>query len=53
MAELDNIASQLLKSASEADKIYAKTRDQSEKDKATRLRVIVQNLKILRLGPQT
>ena len=50
MAELDNIASQLLKSASEADKNYAKTRDQSEKDKATRLRVIVQNLKTLTLG---
>jgi len=50
MAELDNIASQLLKSASEADKIYSKTRDQSEKDKATRLRVIVQNLKTLTLG---
>ena len=50
MAELDNIASQLLKSASEADRNYAKTRDQSEKDKATRLRVIVQNLKTLTLG---
>lgn len=50
MAELDNIASQLLKSASEADKNYAKTRDQSEKDKATRLRVIVQNLKNITLG---
>jgi hypothetical protein len=50
MAELDNIASQLLKSASEADKIYSKTRDQSQKDKATRLRVIVQNLKTLTLG---
>jgi hypothetical protein len=50
MAELDNIASQLLKSASEADKIYSKTRDQSQKDKATRLRVIVQNLKTLVLG---
>ena len=50
MAELDNIASQLLKSASEADKIYSKTRDQSQKDKATRLRVIVQNLKTVVLG---
>jgi hypothetical protein len=50
MAELDNIASQLLKSANEADKNYAKTRDQSEKDKATRLRVIVQNLKNIVLG---
>jgi hypothetical protein len=50
MAELDNIASQLLKSASEADKNYSKTRDQSEKDKATRLRVIVQNLRNITLG---
>ena len=50
MAELDIIASELLKSANEADKNYAKTRDQSQKDKATRLRVIVQNLKTLTLG---
>lgn len=50
MTELENIASQLLKSANEADKNYAKTRDQSQRDKATRLRVIVQNLKTLTLG---
>ena len=50
MAELDIIASELLKSANEADKNYAKTRDQSQRDKATRLRVIVQNLKTLTLG---
>tara|TARA_R110000868_G_scaffold222194_1_gene474063 strand:- start:49 stop:885 length:837 start_codon:yes stop_codon:yes gene_type:complete len=50
MAELENIASELLKSANEADLNYKKTRDQSQKDKATRLRVIVQNLKTLTLG---
>lgn len=50
MTELENIASELLKSANEADRIYAKTREQSQKDKATRLRVIVQNLKNLTLG---
>ena len=50
MAELDNIASELLKSANEADKIYAKTRDQSQRDKAVRLRRIVENLKNIVLG---
>ena len=50
MTQLENIASELLKSANEADLNYKKTRDQSQKDKATRLRVIVQNLKTLTLG---
>lgn len=50
MTQLENIASELLKSANEADLNYKKTRDQSQKDKATRLRVIVQNLKTLTFG---
>lgn len=45
MAELDNIASELLKSAIEADLIYKKTRDKAQKDKAVRLRKIVENLR--------
>lgn len=45
MAELDNIASELLKSAIEADLIYKKTRDKAQKDKAVRLRRIVENLR--------
>jgi hypothetical protein len=50
VTQLENIASELLKSANEADRNYAKTRDQSQKDKATRLRVIVQNLQNVVLG---
>lgn len=50
MTQLENIASELLKSANEADLNYKKTRDQSQKDKATRLRVIVQNLQNIVLG---
>jgi hypothetical protein len=49
MAELDNIASELLKSANEADLIYKRTRDQSQRDKAVRLRRIVENLKTIDL----
>lgn len=47
MAALDNIASELLKSANEADLIYKKTRDQAQRDKAVRLRRIVENLKLI------
>lgn len=50
MAALDNIASELLKAAIEAEKIYAQTRDQKQKDKAVRLRVVVQNLRNIVLG---
>lgn len=50
MTQLENIASQLLKAANEADRNYIKTRDQSQKDEATRLRVIVENLKNITLG---
>ncbi len=47
MAALDNIASELLKSANEADLNYKKTRDQAQRDKAVRLRRIVENLKAI------
>ena len=47
MAALDNIASELLKSANEADLIFKKTRDQAQRDKAVRLRRIVENLKLI------
>jgi len=47
MAALDVIASELLKSAREADLKYKKTRDQAERDKAIRLRKIVENLKLI------
>lgn len=47
MAALDNIASELLKSANEADLIFKKTRDQAQRDKAVRLRRIVENLKAI------
>ena len=50
MAALDNIASELLKSANEADLIFKKTRDQAQRDKAVRLRRIVENLRNLTLG---
>ena len=50
MAALDNIASELLKSANEADLIYKKTRDQAQRDKAVRLRRIVENLRQLTFG---
>jgi len=50
MAALDNIASELLKSANEADLIYKKTRDQAQRDKAVRLRRIVENLRLLVFG---
>jgi hypothetical protein len=50
MAALDNIASELLKSANEADLNYKKTRDQAQRDKAVRLRRIVGNLKNVVLG---
>jgi len=50
MAALDVIASELLKSAREADLKYKKTRDQAERDKAIRLRKIVENLKLIPLG---
>jgi hypothetical protein len=50
MAALDNIASELLKSAKEADLNYKKTRDLAERDKAIRLRKIVENLKLIPLG---
>lgn len=50
MAALDTIASELLKSANEADLNYKKTRDQTQLDKAVRLRRIVENLKNLTLG---
>jgi len=47
MAALDVIASELLKSAREADLKYKKTRDLAERDKAIRLRKIVENLKLI------
>lgn len=50
MAALDNIASELLKSANEADLNYKKTRDQAQRDKAVRLRKIVENLRLLVFG---
>jgi len=50
MAALDNIASELLKSANEADLNYKKTRDQAQRDKAVRLRRIVENLRNLTFG---
>jgi len=50
MAALDVIASELLKSAREADLNYKKTRDLAERDKAIRLRKIVENLKLIPLG---
>lgn len=50
MAALDNIASDLLKSAIEAELNYKKTRDQAQKDKAVRLRRIVENLRQLVFG---
>ena len=50
MAALDNIASELLKSANEADLNYKKTRDQAQRDKAVRLRRIVENLRQLVFG---
>ncbi len=51
MAALDIIASELLKSANEADLNYKKTRDQAQRDKAVRLRKIVENLKLLTTNP--
>lgn len=53
MAALDNIASELLKSANEADLIYKRTRDQAQRDKAVRLRRIVENLKAISAGGLT
>lgn len=53
MAALDNIASELIKSANEADLIYKKTRDQAQLDKAVRLRRIVENLLQLSGGTAT
>lgn len=53
MAALDNIASELLKSANEADLNYKKTRDQAQRDKAVRLRRIVENLRNLSSGTST
>jgi hypothetical protein len=50
MAAIDVIASELLKSANEADLNYKKTRDQAQRDKAIRLRKIVENLKLIPLG---
>lgn len=50
MAALDTIASELLKSANEADLNYKKTRDQAQRDKAVRLRKIVENLRLLVFG---
>lgn len=50
MAALDNIASELLKSANEADLIYKRTRDQAQRDKAVRLRRIVENLRLISAG---
>ena len=50
MAALDNIASELLKSANEADLNFKKTRDQAQRDKAVRLRKIVENLRLLVFG---
>ena len=50
MAAIDVIASELLKSAKEADLNYKKTRDLAERDKAIRLRKIVENLRLLTFG---
>lgn len=50
MAALDTIASELLKSANEADLNFKKTRDQAQRDKAVRLRKIVENLRLLVFG---
>jgi adenylate cyclase class IV len=50
MAALDVIASELLKSANEADLKYKNTRDLAERDRAIRLRKIVENLRLLVLG---
>lgn len=50
MAALDVIASELLKSANEADLNYKKTRDLTQRDKAIRLRKIVENLRLLVFG---
>jgi hypothetical protein len=50
MAALDVIASELLKSANEADLNYKKTRDQAQRDKAVRLRKIVENLRLVTFG---
>jgi hypothetical protein len=50
MTELEVIASELLKSAKEADLNYKQTRDQAQRDKAIRLRKIVENLKNIELG---
>jgi hypothetical protein len=50
MAALDIIASELLKSAREADLNYKKTRDLAERDRAIRLRKIVENLRLLTFG---
>jgi len=44
------IASELLKSAIDAEKLFGKTKDQSYKDKAVRLRRIVVNLQDLTIG---
>ena len=53
MAALDNIASELLKAANVADLNFKKTRDQAERDKAVRLRRIVENLKAISAGGLT
>ncbi len=50
MTELEVIASELLKSAKEADLIFKQTRDFAQRDKAIRLRKIVENLKNIELG---
>ena len=50
MAAIDVIASELLKSAREADLNYKKTRDLAERDRAIRLRKIVENLRLLTFG---
>jgi len=47
---LEVIASELLKSAIDAEKLFGKTKDQSYKDKAVRLRRIVVNLQELTIG---
>lgn len=47
---LEVIASELLKSAIDAEKLFGKTKDQSYKDKAVRLRRIVANLQELTIG---
>ena len=53
MAALDTIASELLKAANEADLNFKKTRDQAQRDKAVRLRKIVENLKAISAGGLT